>query len=51
MVERYVADMEGRVVVLRCRVCGDTFPQHENEPISCPSCGSDQAEVAGEPLL
>jgi Zn finger protein HypA/HybF involved in hydrogenase expression len=42
---------EARVVVLRCRECGDTFPQHENQPVKCPTCGSDQADVAGEPLL
>ena len=40
-----------RVVVLRCRKCGDTFPQHENETVKCPTCGSDEADVAGEPLL
>jgi hypothetical protein len=43
--------MERRVIVLRCMSCGDTFPAHDDEPIRCPSCGSDNAEVAGEPLL
>jgi Zn finger protein HypA/HybF involved in hydrogenase expression len=42
---------EARVVVLRCRECGDTFPQHDTDPVECPTCGSDQADVAGEPLL
>jgi Zn finger protein HypA/HybF involved in hydrogenase expression len=44
--------MEGkRVIVLRCKQCGDTYPAHDDDPIKCPTCGSDQAEVAGEPLL
>jgi Zn finger protein HypA/HybF involved in hydrogenase expression len=43
--------MEKRVVVLTCKSCGDTYPHHDDEPIKCPSCGSDQADVAGEPLL
>jgi Zn finger protein HypA/HybF involved in hydrogenase expression len=43
--------MERRVIVLRCKACGDTFPAHDDEPIKCPTCGSDDAEVAGEPLL
>jgi Zn finger protein HypA/HybF involved in hydrogenase expression len=43
--------MEKRVVILTCQDCGDTYPHHDDEAIKCPTCGSDQAEVAGEPLL
>lgn len=40
-----------RIVVLKCRNCGDTYPHDELEPIRCPTCGSAEADVAGEPLL
>lgn len=41
-----------RLVIFRCRACGDTFPVDEDitEP-ACPSCGATSLEVAGEPLL
>jgi Zn finger protein HypA/HybF involved in hydrogenase expression len=39
------------VIVLRCSDCGDTYPANDDEEIVCPTCGSDRAEVAGEPLL
>lgn len=38
------------LVVLRCRRCGDTFPV-ESKLELCPSCGSDEVDVAHEPLL
>ena len=41
-----------RIVILRCRSCGDTFPVDDVEgPFTCPSCDSTETDVASEPLL
>jgi rRNA maturation endonuclease Nob1 len=39
------------LVVVRCLDCGDTFPIHEGDDATCPSCGGDRVEPAHEPLL
>lgn len=39
------------LVVMRCAVCGDTFPLHEGDDRICPTCGSDDLHDAHEPLL
>ncbi len=39
------------LVVMRCTVCGDTFPLHAEDRRLCPSCASDQLVDATEPLL
>ena len=39
------------VIVFRCEGCGDTFPLHGADDPVCPTCGSRELHVAGEPLL
>ncbi len=39
------------LVVMRCTVCGDTFPLQADDRRVCPSCASDQLVDATEPLL
>lgn len=39
------------LVVVRCVVCGDTFPLHAEDERVCRSCGSDVLSDATEPLL
>lgn len=41
----------GRLVVVRCLRCGDTFPVHADAVVACPSCGSTEHAEAAEPLL
>ena len=41
----------GDVSVLRCGDCGDTFPTDDTAGAKCPSCGSDDLNLATEPLL
>ena len=43
--------MTEELIVLRCRDCGDTFPMHKGEEVSCPTCGGEDAAPAAEPLL
>ena len=39
------------IIVMRCAVCGDTFPAHPREEPVCRSCGSSDVAAATEPLL
>lgn len=39
------------IVVMRCAMCGDTFPLHTDDERVCRSCGSDVLGDATEPLL
>lgn len=43
--------VEGELIVLRCRACGDTFTLHDGDPRVCPTCGGTEHELAHEPLL
>ena len=42
---------EEELIVLKCRLCGDTFTLHSGDPRLCPSCGGSENDLAHEPLL
>lgn len=41
------------LVIMRCDVCGDTFPIaiEGDEEVKCRNCGSEDLGLAHEPLL
>ncbi|MDP9068751.1 MAG: NOB1 family endonuclease [Actinomycetota bacterium] len=41
----------GDLWVLRCRSCGDTFTTESDAERRCRSCGSEEVDLADEPLL
>jgi rRNA maturation endonuclease Nob1 len=42
---------EGDVVVMRCGICGDTFPLAVGGEQRCPTCGNAGLDLAHEPVL
>ena len=42
---------EGDLLVLKCRLCGDTFTLHDGDARVCPTCEASDNDLAQEPLL